>query len=168
MWQSGRLAFSGICLLSLCLGAGAARYGAAVAANPADTARGGWPIVEREHKGDRLMRSGAMQSSAYNASDTMPVAAVEVSGRFDSAVTVRDQAGRVVFRADPRTQTTILTERNVVGSAPSPRSKAAPLPGIPEGCEGSFSPHAAPGMAHVIRRCISGGGASLRFAAATP
>jgi hypothetical protein len=39
--------------------------------------------------------------------------------------------------------------------ATEPESTTPKAPEMPDGCEGAFSPYAAPRMAHVIGRCIS-------------
>jgi hypothetical protein len=114
--------------------------------------------VERSHKGSLLARP-------FGRSGTeIPIVEVEVNGRLDAAITLRDRDGLVLYRADPVNHVTTVAKRatsaRTVSAPPAaePEStapKASPESAMPDGCEGAFSPYAAPRMAHVIGRCIS-------------
>jgi hypothetical protein len=117
-----------------------------------------WTTVERARKGDRLT-----PPVAADAADSA-FASVEVAGRFDSAIIIRDKHGRLLYSADPASQTTVIAKRTITRERspvenlePSDSKRAVSAPGgMPDGCEGAFSPYAAPRMAHIIGRCISG------------
>jgi hypothetical protein len=94
----------------------------------------------------------------------IPIVEVEVNGRLDAAITLRDRDGQVLYRADPINHVTTVAKRatsaRTVPVAPdtepeSTAPKVSPESAMPDGCEGAFSPYAAPRMAHVIGRCIS-------------
>ncbi len=165
------LASMGICAVPLCTWAGASLYG--------ETAAPGFQgsiamttTVERTSKGDRLLTRPSNPATEAAAA----FVSVEVTGRFETAVTIRDRQGRVLFSADPATQTTVIAKRQVPGGAipahapesADPRRVPSPAGAMPEGCEGAFSPYAAPRMAHVIGRCISAVTGSVQVAALAP
>jgi hypothetical protein len=84
-----------------------------------------------------------------------------VNGRLDVAITLRDRDGQVIYRADPVSHVTTMAKRTIRKPAAAPLAREpetkAPVQheAMPDGCEGAFSPYAAPRMAHVIGRCIS-------------
>jgi len=147
---------------SVCIWAGANLYGADGSTEPENRAPP-WATIERTHKSDRLVslvktaaNTGGLADSAF--------AAIEVAGPLASAIVVRDQNGRVLYSADPATGTTRIAKRPILPASSPPMKdrevldskEVSPPREIPEGCEGAFSPYAAPRMAHVIGRCISG------------
>jgi hypothetical protein len=114
--------------------------------------------VERSHKGSLLVRPFGRSGAE------IPIVEVEVNGRLDAAITLRDRDGQVLYRADPVSHVTTVAKRATsartapVAPDTEPEStapKASPETTMPDGCEGAFSPYAAPRMAHVIGRCIS-------------
>jgi hypothetical protein len=130
-------------------------------------------VVERAHKSDRLIHP-------FNVGGAeMPVVSVDVARRLDVAITVRDRDGRVLYQVDPENHMTIVAKRMMertrpVSAAPTHDTagpgKAISSPSdreLPDGCEGAFSPYAAPGMAHVIGRCVSGVAGNVRMASAS-
>ena len=139
-----------ICAIPLGAWAGASLYsGASRIDDPAPVAAS----VERAHKGSQLVRPFGVGADA-------PMIDVEVSGRLDAAITLRDRDGQVIYRADPLNHVTTMAKRGArkpsVPVAREPETKApAQHEAMPDGCEGAFSPYAQPRMAHVIGRCIS-------------
>lgn len=124
-------------------------------------------------KGDRLDRSGVAASPPdTNSSD---IATVELVGLRQTAIVYRDRDGRELFRTDPLKNVTVVAKGLVLPSvtvrergdsqvtplrmpiAPSAVPAREPT-GPVFGCESSFSPVAAPSMAHLTGRCM----ASLR------
>ena len=114
--------------------------------------------VERSHKGSLLARPFGRSGAE------IPIVEVEVNGRLDAAITLRDRDGQVLYRADPISHVTTVAKRatsarTVTGCAGHRarvhRAEGVPESTMPDGCEGAFSPYAAPRMAHVIGRCIS-------------
>jgi len=161
---------AGMCAIPLCAWAGASMYGSSdtpsLAAAPASFA-----VVDRAHKSDRL--NHAFATAGSDAS----VAGVEIAGPLDAAITVRDRDGRVIYRADPANRLTIIAKRNngATPVAPTQESGGPAKPvsepsgtEMPDGCEGAFSPYAAPKMAHVIGRCISALPTDMHVASLTP
>ena len=147
----------------VCIWAGANLYSANGSTELENRAPTTWATIERTHKSDRLMsfvKTGADTSGLTDSA----FAAIEVAGPLASAIVVRDQNGRVLYSADPATRTTLIAKRPASPASPPPNKdreirdpkEASPPREIPEGCEGAFSPYAAPRMAHVIGRCISG------------
>jgi hypothetical protein len=142
-----------ICAIPLGAWAGASLYsGAARTDGSAPPAA----AVERSHKGSLLARPFGRSGV------DIPVVEVEVNGRLDAAITLRDRDGQVLYRADPINHVTTVAKRatssRTVPALPAaePESTAPKAaPEMPDGCEGAFSPYAAPRMAHVIGRCIS-------------
>jgi hypothetical protein len=109
--------------------------------------------IERAHKGSQIARPFGVGADA-------PMIDVEVNGRLDAAITLRDRDGQVIYRADPVAHVTTLAKRGTRKStspvAREPETKApVQHEAMPDGCEGAFSPYAQPRMAHVIGRCIS-------------
>ncbi len=92
-----------------------------------------------------------------------PGVSVELADQPRSAFTVRDRDGSLIYRIDPAARTTTVGKRTGHGStrpvASAPASSPVSTPSVrlplPEGCEGAFSPYAAPDKADVIGRCIS-------------
>jgi hypothetical protein len=122
-----------------------------------------WAMVASERKGDRLTSAVEAAADASENADSAFVS-VEVAGRFEAAITIRDQNGRLLYSADPASQTTVIAKRVITrgrslpmeNQEPTDSKRAASPPGkMPVGCEGAFSPYAAPRMAHIIGRCIS-------------
>jgi hypothetical protein len=150
-----QLISAAICAIPLGAWAGASLYSSAPRADgfvpPA-------AAVERSHKGSLLARPFGRSGAE------IPIVEVEVNGRLDAAITLRDRDGQVLYRADPINHITTVAKRATssrtvpVAPATEPESttpKASPESAMPDGCEGAFSPYAAPRMAHVIGRCIS-------------
>jgi hypothetical protein len=165
-----RLAFqlipAAICAIPLGAWAGASLYSGAPRtdgfAAPA-------AAVERSHKGNLLARPFGRGGAE------IPVVEVEVNGRLDAAITLRDRDGQVLYRADPINHVTTVAKRVAPARAvppppvaePATAPTAAPEPPMPDGCEGAFSPYAAPRMANVIGRCISALPQSIHLASLT-
>jgi hypothetical protein len=107
--------------------------------------------VERATKGDRTLVPFGVG---------VPGVSVEIGAQPNSAITVRNPDGSLIYQIDPATRMTIVAKRTgrthsiPATSAPPKETPAISLP-LPEGCEGAFSPYAAPDKAHVIGRCIS-------------
>jgi hypothetical protein len=150
-----RLAFqlipAAICAIPLGAVAGASLYSGAP---HTDSFAAPTAAVERAHKGSLLAQPFARGGAE------IPVIEVEVNGRLDAAITLRNRDGQVLFRADPINHVTTVAKRvapRAVPAAqpPAPTPTASPEAPMPDGCEGSFSPYAAPRMANVIGRCIS-------------
>jgi hypothetical protein len=121
----------------------------------------------------------AVRGSAPRAAQaSLQIATVEVVGLRDAAVVYRDREGRELFRTDPLNNVTIITKglqlpevtvRQNSSSAVKPvpvrelqeqaRDRAKPTktrtPKVPLGCEPSFSPVAAPSLAHHTGRCMA-------------
>jgi len=142
-----------ICAIPLGAWAGASLYSSATRTDGFAPPAG---AVERSHKGSLLARPFGRSGV------DIPVVEVEVNGRLDAAITLRDRDGQVLYRADPINHVTTVAKRATsarrVPAAPAaePESTAPKAsPEMPDGCEGAFSPYAAPRMAHVIGRCIS-------------
>jgi hypothetical protein len=142
-----------ICAIPLGAWAGASLYASVPRADDFAPA-----AVERAHKSSLLVRPFGKTGAE------VPVVEIEVNGRLDAAITLRDRDGQVLYRADPVAHVTTVAKRAVPARAVSappaaePESTtptAAPGTPMPDGCEGAFSPYAAPRMAHVIGRCIS-------------
>jgi hypothetical protein len=159
--------------VSFCAWAGASLYGVN-AARELDQRGPARAMVESIDKGDRLVPSVKSPADASGAIDAA-FASVEVTGRLVSAITIRDQNGRVLYSADPDTRITIIAKRSSGEQWPRPakgvetadrKQPASPSGEMPDGCEGAFSPYASPGMKHVIGRCISEIDGSVRVASA--
>ena len=61
--------------------------------------------VERANKTDRMV-------GAFNVrGEFLPAISVEVDGKSDAVVTVRDRDGRMLYRLDPAERTTIVAKR---------------------------------------------------------
>jgi hypothetical protein len=152
---------AGVCAIPLCAWAVASIYAGSVASisEPQSAAP---VVVERAHKSDRLVHP-------FNVGGAeMPVISVDVAGRLDAAITVRAGDGRMLYQVDPENHTTVIAKRMMERTRPAPAPPHdTALPGkpvlssppdreLPDGCEGAFSPYAAPSMARVIGRCVSG------------
>ena len=157
----------------LCIWAGVSLYGAN-AAPGFENRVPAWAMVERARKGDRLTSPVKAAADASGTADSA-FASVEVAGRLESAITIRDHNGRLLYSADPASQTTVIAKRMMThersrpmeNREPADSKRAASPPGkMPDGCEGAFSPYAAPRMAHIIGRCISEIGGNVHVAAA--
>jgi hypothetical protein len=138
-----------ICAIPLGAWAGASLYsGAPRIDDPVPVAAS----VERAHKASQIARPFGIGADA-------PMIDVEVNGRLDAAITLRDRDGQVIYRADPANHVTTLAKRGArkpaAPMAREPETKAPVHEAMPDGCEGAFSPYAQPRMAHVIGRCIS-------------
>jgi hypothetical protein len=86
---------------------------------------------------------------------------IEITGQSNSAITVRDRDGSLLYRVDPANRMTVVAKRTdrpraipATSEDTTSREKPARSP-LPDGCESAFSPYAAPNRAHVIGRCIS-------------
>jgi hypothetical protein len=122
--------------------------------------------VDREHKSDRLWLPFALPGGAPRAE----FAAIELAAPAASAITVRDRNGDVLYRVDPKSQTTVIAERVFsAGNQDNADHSRAPAgrEALPVGCENAFSPYAAPCMAGVIGRCLSALDASYQVASIT-
>jgi hypothetical protein len=114
--------------------------------------------VERANKTDRM--AGALNGRG----EYVPAISVEVAGKSDAVVTVRDRDGRMLYRLDPAERTTIVSKRIVETPGvprPSGHGVAPPQPApsdatreLPDGCEGAFSPYVEPSMANAIGWCF--------------
>ena len=126
--------------------------------------------VNRAAKADRGVTPAPATAAAR-------IAPVEVVGVRDAAIVYRDRDGRELFRTDPVNNVTIvakglplpqLTVRQHSNSAVKPvpineiqeqardeKPRAPRGPKVPVGCEPSFSPVAAPNLAHHIGRCVA-------------
>jgi len=105
------------------------------------------------------------------------IATVEVVGLRDAAIVYRGRDGRELFRTDPVNNITVVTKGlqlpevtvrqygsaavrtvpiNEVQEQAREREPAKPRgPKVPLGCEPSFSPVAAPSLAHHTGRCMA-------------
>jgi hypothetical protein len=129
--------------------------------------------INRAAKADRGTTSRPAQTVSLSS-----IATVEVVGLSDAAIVYRDRDGRELFRTDPLNNVTIVTKglqlpevtvRQHSGSAVKPipvneiqeqaRDGKQPRtprgPKVPIGCEPSFSPVAAPSLAHHTGRCVA-------------
>jgi hypothetical protein len=151
----------GLCAIPFCAWAGVSLYhGGAAAQTVAPFA------VERKNKTDRMV--GAVNGRG------IPAISVEVAGKSDAVVTVRDRDGRMLYRLDPAERLTIVAKPMMQTPAvprPSGHGVAPPQPApsdatreLPDGCEGAFSPYVEPSMANVIGRCVSEVTGSVRIA----
>jgi hypothetical protein len=144
----------GLCAIPFCAWAGVSLYQGG-AAEQAVT-----PFaVERTNKTDRMV-------GAFNVhGEFLPAISVEVDGKSDAVVTVRDRDGRMLYRLDPAERMTIVAKRMTQtpavqkpsgqGSAPREPTSSDATKELPDGCEGAFSPYVEPRMANVIGRCVS-------------
>jgi hypothetical protein len=164
--------FVGIGAAPLCIWAGVSLYGAN-AAPRFESRAPAWAIVEETRKGDRLTSPVKVAADALGTGDSA-FASVEVAGRLESAITIRDQNGWLLYSADPATRTTVIAKRMMIHERSLPQGNRGPAdpkrasspPGeMPDGCEGAFSPYAAPRIAHIIGRCISGVAGNVHVAA---
>ena len=105
------------------------------------------------------------------------IATVEVVGLRDAAIVYRDRDGNELFRTDPVNNVTIVTkglrlpevtvrQYSSIVVKPVPfneiqeqvrdeKPRAPRGPKVPVGCEPSFSPVAAPSLAHHTGRCVA-------------
>jgi hypothetical protein len=144
----------GLCAIPLCAWAGVSLYEGSAAEQTVTPF-----AVKRANKTDRMV--GAFKVRG----EYVPAISVEVAGKSDAVVTVRDRDGRMLYRLDPAERMTIVAQRMVrtlVVPRPSGHGVAPPQPAssdatreLPDGCEGAFSPYAEPSMANVIGRCVS-------------
>jgi hypothetical protein len=126
--------------------------------------------VNRAAKADR----GAATRSA---APVTRIATVEVVGLHDAAIIYRDRDGRELFRTDPVNNVTVMTKGlklpevtvrqhsssavrtvpiNEIQEQARERKPQSPRgPKVPLGCEPSFSPVAAPSLAHHTGRCMA-------------
>jgi hypothetical protein len=142
----------GLCAIPFCAWAGVNLYGGVTQTTTPFA-------VERTNKTDRMV--GAVKGRG----EYVPAISVEVVGKSDAVVTVRDRDGRMLYRLDPAERTTIVAKRMMQTPdvlRPFGRGVGPPQPApsdatreLPDGCEGAFSPYVEPSMANVIRRCIS-------------
>jgi hypothetical protein len=116
--------------------------------------------VHRSNKADRTVRAFGVEGAG------VPEFSVEISNPLDAVITVRDRDGIILYRFSPTERLTIVAKRalqTLVISKPPQHSRVPQEIGtsseapreLADGCEGAFSPHAEPGMANVIGRCIS-------------
>jgi hypothetical protein len=85
----------------------------------------------------------------------MPAVSVEISGQSNSAVKMRDRDGSLLYQVDAANRTTTVAKRT--GRSRPTLTMQAPIISVPlpDGCDGAFSPYAAPDKARVIGHCIS-------------
>jgi hypothetical protein len=129
-----------------------------------------------QRKGDRL-------DHPRSASNPPDIATVELVGLRETAIVYRDRDGRELFRTDPLRNVTVVTKGLVLPSVTVRErgdSQVTPLPmpvtpsavparkptGPAFGCESSFSPVAAPSMAHHTGRCMASRGSGVMIALA--
>jgi hypothetical protein len=106
-----------------------------------------------------------MVGAVNGRGEYVPAISVEVDGKSDAVVTVRDRDGRMLYRLDPAERMTIVAKRMTQtpalqkpsrqGSAPREPASSDATKELPDGCESAFSPYVEPSMANVIGRCIS-------------
>ena len=137
-------------------------------------------VSNTARKGDRLT---APETTAHASR----IATVEVIGLNDAAIVYRDRDGRELYRTDPVSNVTVVTKglalpeltvrrtshstvRQVPVELPPEQAREGreqkPKPQAPRNCEPSFSPVAAPSMAHHTGRCFAAGEATQRLAQA--
>jgi hypothetical protein len=133
-------------------------------------------ISNASRKGDRLDHPRI----APNPPD---IATVELVGLRQTAIVYRDRDGHELFRTDPLSNVTVVAKGLVLPSVtvrergdsqviplPLPMAPSAVPPRKPTGpafgCESSFSPVAAPSMAHHTGRCIASLGHAMMIAQA--
>ncbi len=123
-------------------------------------------------QGTQINRSNKGDSQPVVASNQAPkrIVTVEVIGVEDAAIVYRDRDGRVLFKTDPLSNTTVVTKgvvlpevtvREIAGAevkrlpAETVRPTLSPTsPG--DGCESSVTAHTAPAeLARVPSRCIT-------------
>lgn len=160
-----RAVLIGLCAGSVCILAGAALFAADAAHGPNHGTRLSTRVsADNAHKSDRLWLPFALPGGVPRAE----FAAIELAAPAVSAIAVRDRSGNVLYRVDPKSQTTIIAER-VLSAGNQDNADRARAPAgrqaLPVGCEGAFSPYAAPRMAGVIGRCLSALDVSYQVAA---
>jgi hypothetical protein len=149
-----RAVLIGLCAGSVCILGGAVFFAADAARGPNETRLSTHVSADRAHKSDRLWMPFALPGGAPRAD----FAAIELAAPAASAITVRDRSGNVLYRVDPKNQTTVIAERVLsAGNQDNADRSRAPVARqtLPVGCEGAFSPYAAPRMAGIIGRCLS-------------
>jgi hypothetical protein len=113
--------------------------------------------VERTNKSDRVVR-------AFNVRNTVPPPfSVEIVGSHNTAVTIRDHDGSILYRVSPAERVTVIAKRPMQKPVAAPERLTAPTEmgssdaarELPDGCESAFSPYVEPSMANVIGRCVS-------------
>jgi hypothetical protein len=124
----------GLCAIPLCAWAGVSLYQGGAAAQTVTPF-----AVERTNKTDR--RVGAVNRRG----EYVPAISVEVAGKSDAVVTVRDRGGRILYRLDPAERVTIVAKRMTQKPAVprlSGHEVAPPQPApsdvtreLPDGCE---------------------------------
>jgi hypothetical protein len=144
----------GLCAIPFCAWAGVSLYQGGAAPQTVTPF-----AVERTNKTDRMV--GAFKVRG----EYVPAISVEVAGKSDAVVTVRDRHGRMLYRLDPAGRMTIVAKRMTQtpavpkpsgqGSAPREPTSSDATKELPDGCEGAFSPYVEPSMANVIGRCVS-------------
>jgi hypothetical protein len=153
----------GLCAIPFCAWAGVSLYQGGAAAETVTPF-----AVERTNKTDRMV--GAVNGRG----EYVPAITVEVAGKSDAVVTVRDRDGRMLYRLDPAERLTIVAKRMMqtpVVPRLSGHEVAPPQPApsdatreLPDGCEGAFSPYVEPSIANVIGRCVSEVQSSVQIA----
>jgi hypothetical protein len=126
--------------------------------------------INRAAKADRGALPRPMKAAAR-------IATVEVVGLRDAAIVYRDRDGNELFRTDPVNNVTIVTKglqlpevtvrqnsssavktvpiNQIQEQARDEKPRAPRGPKVPVGCEPSFSPVAAPSLAHHTGRCVA-------------
>ncbi len=137
-----------LCAIPFCAWAGASLYGSAPeqAVTPF--------TVQRANKTDRIVGPSNVHG------EDLTTISVEVAGKSDAVITVRDRDGRMLYRLDPAGRMTTVSKRAISRPArPRLPGYETPRPGadkgLPDGCEGAFSPYVEPTMANVIEHCVS-------------
>jgi hypothetical protein len=120
--------------------------------------------INRTIKGDRAPRADIAR-----VQDQKRIATVEVVGIRDAAIVYRDREGRILFSADPVSNTTIVvknvalpavTIRETHQSAVEVISLDRARPAVPnaqptDGCEPAVSAVTAPSLAAIASRCFT-------------
>jgi hypothetical protein len=129
--------------------------------------------ADRSAKGNRLVAPRREDSRSG-------IAAVEIVGLRDTAIVYRDREGRLLFRNDPATNTTVVAKNVVLpevtvrdhnGGAvrPTPVGIEVPQntrpPKLPMGCDPAFGPLADPSVRVLTGRCLTSNPGVQKFAA---
>jgi hypothetical protein len=146
---------AGLCAIS-CAWGGVSFYGAEKAESLPSMERTK-STVERTNKSNRMVRPFNVRGAV------MPAFFVEIADILETAVTVRDREGNILYRVSPIERMTIVAKRAVQTRVVAPDRASAPMEigasdparELPDGCESAFSPYVEPAMANVIGRCVS-------------
>jgi hypothetical protein len=140
-----------MCDIASCAWGGVSFYGAEKAESLPSTERTK-STVERTNKSNRIVRPFNVRGAV------MPAFFVEIADTLETAVTVRDRDGSILYRVSPIERMTVVAKRPVQTRVIAPDRASAPVDPareLPDGCESAFSPYVEPAMANVIGRCVS-------------